>query len=135
LKKKYLALSILLIVVSIILAGVSLTGSMQGSYTGKVSAKALINTGSDMIEKTIEIENATAFDILEQSFEIEYDEYAGMGKFITSVNGISSDEENYWIFFVNDESADVGVDNYIVQQNDLIEMRFMTSEDAMGIFK
>jgi hypothetical protein len=88
-----------------------------------------------MIEKTIEIENATAFDILEQSFEIEYDEYAGMGKFITSVNGISSDEENYWIFFVNDESADVGVDNYIVQQNDLIEMRFMTSEDAMGIFK
>ena len=38
---------------------------------------------------------------------------------------VENNSSTYWMFYVNDQLADVGVSNYTVQPNDVIEMKYM----------
>ncbi len=51
---------------------------------------------------------------------------AGMGYFVTEINEIKNDPQagRYWIYYVNGESAQVGISNYIINQGDLIEWKY-----------
>lgn len=51
---------------------------------------------------------------------------AGMGYFVTEINGIKNDPQagEYWIYYINDESAQVGISNYIINKGDKIEWKY-----------
>ena len=72
----------------------------------------------------------TAFDVLAAAenypcYNFEYKNYTGLGAFITSMCNVENNSSTYWMFYVNDQLANVGVSNYIVQPNDVIEMKYM----------
>lgn len=48
------------------------------------------------------------------------------GFFVEEINGVANDTANsdYWSLYVNDELAQVGVSDYIVQDGDVIEWRY-----------
>ena len=58
-------------------------------------------------------------------YNFEYKNYTGLGAFITSMCNVENNSSTYWMFYVNDQLADVGVSNYTVQPNDVIEMKYM----------
>ncbi|MEO2078381.1 MAG: DUF4430 domain-containing protein [Bacillus sp. (in: firmicutes)] len=45
------------------------------------------------------------------------------GKMLTGINGIKAEGTNYWAFFINGVSAQVGSDSYIVQNGDQLTFR------------
>jgi hypothetical protein len=47
------------------------------------------------------------------------------GVFVQSINEYESSENNAWIYFVNGESANVGVDAYILSNGDSIEWQYI----------
>ena len=51
---------------------------------------------------------------------------AGMGHFVTGINGIKNDLQagKYWIYYVNGESAKIGISNYIIKKGDVIEWKY-----------
>ena len=75
---------------------------------------------------------STAFDALDKVAKVEATD-SEYGKFITSINGVSQNESNYWLFFVNNELASVGSSSYVLESGDEIEFRFMDSQEASAL--
>ena len=50
--------------------------------------------------------------------------YSGMGKFIEEINGVKSDRDNYWIYYVNGVEASIGVSNYKINPGDVVSWKY-----------
>ncbi len=53
--------------------------------------------------------------------------YAGMGKFIDSINGIKNNGNENWIYYVNGVEAQVGVSNYKIKVGDVVSWKYEKS--------
>ena len=53
-------------------------------------------------------------------------DYPGMGMFVEEINGIknNSQDNKYWIYYINGQSAQVGISNYTIKPNDVIEWKY-----------
>ncbi|MGV9171730.1 MAG: DUF4430 domain-containing protein [Promethearchaeia archaeon] len=80
------------------------------------------NNGSEKIVDEIQIvaENNTVFDVLLAHCEIEYTEYPNGEVFIEAIDGIKNKHPNYWLYYVNGESAQVGASSYQIEGEDEI---------------
>lgn len=47
-------------------------------------------------------------------------EYAGLGKFITEINGVVGNGSKNWIYYVNGEKAELGISSYKIKNGDVI---------------
>ena len=70
-------------------------------------------------------------------FNIEYfgyDHYQGvtsyLGYFIVSINSYVSSPNGYWDLLVNGQPASVGMDSYLVQPNDQVQLTWVTGRVA-----
>lgn len=76
------------------------------------------------------IENDTSvYDFMQKikdKGEITFEEknYTGMGKFIDEINGIRGNGEKYWIYYVNDTKAKIGISNYKINPGDVVSWRY-----------
>lgn len=70
----------------------------------------------------------TAFTLLEQRAEIESTDYGSAGKFITSINGLSGDDNHFWAFYVNGESSQTGASQTQIEAGDLVEFKYEVIE-------
>lgn len=97
------------------------------------------------IETTIEIngeihklnlpEQSTAYDAMKNLIETKkitasIKEYSGMGKFVEEINGIKNDTQTgkYWIYYINNSPAKVGISAYILKPNDKITWKYEHSK-------
>jgi hypothetical protein len=72
---------------------------------------------------------------LNTSEKVLYTEYAGMGKMINSINGIASNTSFYWLYFVDEQIAQVAVDKYVLIRNSSVYFQLTSSEESMKYFK
>jgi hypothetical protein len=56
------------------------------------------------------------------SFTEKY--YVGMGKFIDSIDGISGNGSQNWIYYVNGQKALIGVSNYKINPGDVVSWKY-----------
>ncbi len=54
---------------------------------------------------------------------IESKEYAGMGTFVTAINGVAGDSEYFWALYVNDKFADKAIDKYVLDADTKISWK------------
>src|SRR3989338_10253018 len=80
------------------------------------------------------VSSTTVYDLmtkLKSKDEISFSgkEYSGMGFFVDEINGVKNDNlfGKYWIYYINGESAQVGISNYIIKRDDLIEWKYETT--------
>jgi len=102
--------------------------SIYKSDDNFISATLLV-AGNNHITKIAP--NSSVYDLMQRLREdkvISFSgrEYSGMGFFVEEINGVKNDnlKGRYWIYYINGESAKLGVSNYIVQNNDLIEWKY-----------
>ena len=73
-----------------------------------------------------------AMTILQQNsnFSFSGTTYSSLGFFVNEINGIKNDIKNnkFWIYYINDQSAKVGVSNYKLNNNDLIKWEYEESK-------
>jgi hypothetical protein len=69
----------------------------------------------------------TVFDVLERVAEVEYDAYPGLGKFVTSIEGVEKTENAWWLYYVNETLGPIAADRYGVLDGDNILWKY-TSE-------
>lgn len=50
--------------------------------------------------------------------------YVGMGKFIEEINGVRSNGDKYWIYYVNGKKAEVGVSDYKLNPGDVVSWKY-----------
>jgi hypothetical protein len=66
----------------------------------------------------------TALEILKKSHKIETKDFAGVGEFVTAIDGIKAeDSKNFWAFYVNGTMASEGASTYKTKNGEKIEWR------------
>lgn len=49
--------------------------------------------------------------------------FTGMGKFIEEINGVGSNNQKYWIYYVNGVKAKTGISNYKIKPGDVVSWK------------
>ncbi len=62
-----------------------------------------------------------ALELLEANATVETQEFGDAGKFVTSINGLVGNNQNYWAFYLNDEYAQQGASQTILEEGDRVK--------------
>lgn len=98
-----------------------------GHFIGKQNAN-----NSKSVEEQVEatqviayegVDGKTALDLLKERAEIQSQE-SSLGVFVTSINGTSNSDTQFWLFYVNGEMAPFASDQYQTKNGDKIEWRY-----------
>lgn len=72
-------------------------------------------------------EGDSVFDVMQRlasfsspDFYFEYKKYPSLGVFVEKINGIKGQPGAYWIYYVNDKEAKVGVSKQILKSGDVV---------------
>ncbi|MBU0613081.1 DUF4430 domain-containing protein [Patescibacteria group bacterium] len=108
-------------------------GKIEGASTeivSEVKVDLTITIGEESTTySTIAREGFSVLDILqlasdENDFELKTQE-SSLGVYVDSIAGkAGGDNKKYWMYYVNEESATVGVADYVIEDGDSIEFKF-----------
>lgn len=58
--------------------------------------------------------------------------FSGMGEFVEEINGLKNNPQTgeYWIYYLNGQSAKIGISQQIVKPNDIITWKYTSQNDA-----
>ena len=129
---------ILLFFVVLLGGGVAINSFLGGRTEHFVPA---LRTLEQLIPVNLEIEGAvykvsvkpgsSVYDAMVQAQEtadldFEGSEFPGLGFFVEEINGLRQDSRagKYWIYYINGESAKVGISVYIIKTNDFISWKY-----------
>lgn len=114
-------------------------------WGGTASVVPTIRTLEQLIPISLEVEE-TVYNVSVQSGSSAYDamlkaretsglsfkgsQFADLGFFVEEINGIKQNprEGKYWIYYVNNRKAEVGISVYIVQKHDIISWKYEDEE-------
>ena len=90
--------------------------------------KIVLEVGEKRYESEIDGE-ISVYDFmkkLQNEGKINFKEknYLGMGKFIEELNGIRGYEGKFWIYYVNDKKAKIGISNYNINPGDVVSWKY-----------
>ena len=101
----------------------SLVREGENASTGNI-----INVNLEVLGKSYQakvLEDSSVYDLMVSlrnnkinSFTFNYKEYSGLGIFIDEINGVKGGDSGYWIYYINNKEASVGVSNYILKEGD-----------------
>lgn len=110
----------------------------SGAITTAQEIKNPIITTVQILDKKYILqieENSTVYDTMQQLVDEKQitatlKEFKGMGYFLEAINGINNDNQNnkYWIYYINGQSAKMGISSYILKNNDLITWKYEASK-------
>jgi uncharacterized Fe-S cluster-containing protein len=73
------------------------------------------------------IEDESVFNLMNRlkgngsGFYFDYKDYKSLGAFITNIDNVSKKDNEYFIYYINDKKAEVGVSNYNLKKGDIIK--------------
>lgn len=115
-----IALLLLAIISGLAFTGYSI-GEGNNDTNGRVTLR--INVLGSATQKTYEFVNITALELLQRDNNVNLT-YSKYGAFVECINEICSDNNNYWMYYVNGEMASVGAGDYSARNNDTIEFKY-----------
>ncbi|MEH7414602.1 DUF4430 domain-containing protein [Neobacillus drentensis] len=124
LKRKNLWMSLLLVLM-VLTSGLQTPVFAAEAEQGTVTVFGLDSTAV-VPDKTLPLtEKETAAEALKDAVGQENLEYTdtSYGPMLTGINGVKAGENQFWAFFINGISAQVGPDSYVVQNGDKITYR------------
>lgn len=75
--------------------------------------------------------NSSVYDAMikaQETLDLRFDgkEFSGLGFLVEEINGMrqNSRMRKYWIYYVNDKKANVGISAYMLQKNDVILWKY-----------
>lgn len=88
-----------------------------------ITLKINENTYKSKIEKEISVYDFMSKLKDEGKINFKEKTYSGMGKFIEEINGIKPNNEKYWIYYVNNEKAHIGISDYKIKPGDVVSWK------------
>lgn len=65
-----------------------------------------------------------ALALLKAGHKVDVKVYSGIGEFVDGIDGLKSDAQHFWSFYVNGKQATVGASSYTTKTTELIEWKF-----------
>lgn len=105
------------------------SGNADNSAIQRTPVKILVNYGDhvDTLYANVTA-GSNVFQIMQDHYNITYEDYPGMGVLITGINGIENSAEMFWMYNINGNMSAVGVSAYVPQAGDEIEFFYGPSQ-------
>ncbi|OGE84637.1 MAG: hypothetical protein A3J48_03580 [Candidatus Doudnabacteria bacterium RIFCSPHIGHO2_02_FULL_46_11] len=92
---------------------------------GRVADRGLNQTEEAASQTVNEIsyrgaQGQTALALLRQGHQVTTKEFTGLGEFVTAIDGVEAGSSHFWAFYVNDQMAQVGADQYVTREGDRV---------------
>ena len=72
----------------------------------------------------INSDHKSALDLLRGSYQLQTKNFgAGLGEFVEEINGVKPAQDEFWAFYVNSQSSNVGASSYLPKDGDSLEWR------------
>ena len=100
---------------------------LPNNTTTETSSSAFLEVSGTKYEDKIQGE-ISVYDFMkklkeDKKINFEARNYAGMGEFIESINGVKNSDKS-WIYYVNGKKAEIGVSNYKIKSGDIVSFRY-----------
>lgn len=74
-------------------------------------------------------ENTNIYDFMtklksENKIDFKEKNYTAMGAFIEEINNIKNSGEQNWIYYVNNQKANIGISNYQIKPGDVVSWKY-----------
>lgn len=70
------------------------------------------------------IQGETALSLLKSKYTVQTKDYgADLGEMVLAINGVEPAKDEFWAFYINGKSANVGASSYTTQDGDTIEWK------------
>ena len=126
-KKIVFVVGVLAIGIVVVLATTKLTPPQDSApaTTPTIIVENSPSPGKEVSYEFMATKSGTvALELVHQLAEIETKDFGTAGKFITGINGLTADEGHYWSFYVNDQYAQKGVSQTVLQEGDTIRFTY-----------
>ncbi|MFH1225064.1 MAG: DUF4430 domain-containing protein [Candidatus Diapherotrites archaeon] len=97
-------------------------GTAGSAQQYSVTFKVVSGSETLFLKSALFPAGTNAFDAMKQMFEVEYKEYA-FGAMVTSINGISAGEGEYWALYSDGNYAMQGISSYVLDKDASFEWR------------
>ena len=114
-------MNVLAIVVAIVLFG--LVGHFIGKYDQNKVTEETATVAATQVFAYDGEDGKNALELLKAKADVQTQD-SSLGSFVTSINGVENSEDHFWLFFVNDEMANSGADQFQTKNDDKIEWRY-----------
>lgn len=133
-KKRYLVSGLLIVILASLAINLYLTFTSE-KHPEKIKVNATINFGTSKKTEIVEVQNGTTvFDVLNSMTTVEYKDYTGTGKMITSIDSFAQNSSYSWMYFVDDKLAFVAADKYALTKDSSFTFKYMSNEEALKYF-
>ena len=100
--------------------------------TETVELRVALPGGETLVFERAYLDNLTALALLQEaaaanSVTVRVEEY-DFGSFVSAIGDATSSAQQAWVYYINNESAQVGADQYLLQPADLIEWKYEAVE-------
>lgn len=117
-RKNLLALAVLLLIGG----GVAVWSAEQNNQPTQV-----VQTETKKSEVSYQgVEDRTALSLLKDKYDVKTEAYAGVGEMVVSIDGVKPTDKQFWAFYVNGKTAQVGADTYVTEPSDTITWKLET---------
>ena len=116
----------IIILGAILVIGGSLLGNWVSQNQAEKSIAGLENQYKPVIQKVVSyegVDDRTALDLLKEGRDVKIEE-SSIGIFVTGIDGTENTMDTYWMFYVNDQLAPLGADQYKTKNGEKIEWRY-----------
>lgn len=78
-------------------------------------------------------EDSTVYEAMKElvkegKISVEFKQFSGLGAFVQSIDGLAPKGNQYWIYYLNGQTANVGVSLTKLKNNDVITWRYETAK-------
>lgn len=127
---RYIAAGLLIVLGLALIAGTQLSEAPESSGEG-IQVNLTVDYRDSVDSRMIDVNNSTsAFEALNMTYDVGYQE-SSYGYFITSINGVSGNETQYWIYQVNGEAPEVGSGQYQLSDQESLKFSLMNENESM----
>lgn len=93
-----------------------------------IPARQAVNVGNGTEQQVANIsyqgiEGKNALEILKETHQVETQVF-GEDEFVTSIDGVKSDDKRFWLYSINGQPAEVAADNYQTKNGDTITWKY-----------
>ena len=98
-----------------------------------VSISIIDQEGKELLSKSIEVEKgSSAGDAVKKACQSEKFAFQETNGMYDGFGGVASTETDGWLFYVNDTLADVGANDYTVEEGDSISFQYKNYDEAFA---
>ncbi len=121
--------SLIIVLVAVIaIIGIFIIGGLPSANTTKnqntnENVTLAVNMFNNSKSFSYEFQNISALGLLEKNNTVNVTD-SKYGKFVNCINSVCSNNNYYWIYYVNNKEAQLGAASYYVKGNDTIEFKY-----------